>query len=137
MHKIKIVFWLIIILVVAYFVSMNTQPLVSVNLLPEYKTKEYPLALVIVASMVVGAFIVLLFTVIDWISYKIEKRKLKKLLQECEKEKSHLKDEVLKLQGEIEALKEEKIKGEEDGALRQGLHEGKEEKQPDSKEAVS
>jgi uncharacterized integral membrane protein len=126
LNKLKLFFWLIIIFAVAYFVSVNTEPEVSVKILPNYTISQVPMALVAVTGMVVGAFIVLIFTVIDWFSYKMEKRRLNKQIE-------HLKEELKKCQENL-TIKEE----EEDGTIRQGLHEGesnpKEPKQPPSEE---
>ncbi len=117
LNKIKLVIWLIVLLLVAYFVSMNVQPSLSVKLLPNYQTPEIPLALIIIASMILGAVLILMFTITDWISFKIEKMKLKrqissleKQLKNTESEKEKLKEEIERLQGEIEVLKaQEKI----------------------------
>ncbi len=135
LNKIKLFFWLIIILAVAYFVSVNTEPKVSVKLLPNYQTPEASISLVAVISMVVGAFIVLIFTVIDWFSYKMEKRKLKKQLAHLEEDLNKCRKEKEELEKEIEKLTKEKAfpeneslnlekEEEENGTLRQGLHEG-------------
>ncbi|WP_457622600.1 LapA family protein [Persephonella sp.] len=112
LNKIKLILWLIILLAVAYFVSMNTQPSISVNLLPTYKTPEIPLALVIIISVILGAVLILIFTITDWISFKIEKLKLKKeisglekSIKKCNEEKEKLNEEIKKYQEEIELLK--------------------------------
>ncbi|MDQ7056802.1 MAG: lipopolysaccharide assembly protein LapA domain-containing protein [Persephonella sp.] len=124
-NKIKLILWLIILLAVAYFVSMNTTPKVSVNILPTLKTPEIPLALVIIVSIIIGAVLILIFTITDWISYKIDRIKLGRNIKNLEKEVERLKKQleekeqtVKKLKGEMEVLKnKEKItvkKGEEE-----------------------
>ncbi|WP_457623765.1 LapA family protein [Persephonella sp.] len=112
LNKIKLILWLIILLAVAYFVSMNTQPNVSVNILPTYKTPEIPLALIIIISVILGAVLILIFTITDWFTFKIEKLKLKKeisnfekKLKKCEEEKEKIIKEKEKLKEEIELLK--------------------------------
>ncbi|WP_456402479.1 LapA family protein [Persephonella sp.] len=112
LNKIKLILWLIILLAVAYFVSMNTQPNVSVNILPTYKTPEIPLALIIIISVILGAVLILIFTITDWFTFKIEKLKLKKeisnfekKLKKCEEEKEKIAKEKEKLKEEIELLK--------------------------------
>ncbi|NPA57665.1 MAG: DUF1049 domain-containing protein [Aquificae bacterium] len=114
-NKIKLIIWLAILLVVAYFVSMNTTPNVSVNILPNLKTPEIPLALVIIVSIIIGAVLILLFAITDWIAYKIDKmkmgRKLKQLekeLKKCREENQQKLEQIKKLEGEIELLKSEK-----------------------------
>ncbi|WP_457638914.1 lipopolysaccharide assembly protein LapA domain-containing protein [Persephonella sp.] len=114
-NKIKLIIWLAILLAVAYFVSMNTSPNVSVNILPTLKTPEIPLALVIIVSIIIGAVLILLFAITDWIAYKIDRMKLGRKLKQTEKElercrqEIHKKDEeIKKLEGEIEVLKSEK-----------------------------
>ncbi len=111
-NKIKLILWLIILLAVAYFVSMNTSPKVSVNILPTLKTPEIPLALVIIVSIIIGAILILIFTITDWISYKIDKIKLNRNIKSLEKEMEKLKKQletkeetIKKLEGEIEILK--------------------------------
>ncbi|RMA96188.1 lipopolysaccharide assembly protein LapA domain-containing protein [Hydrogenothermus marinus] len=114
-NKIKLIFWLIILLAVAYFVSMNVQPSVSINILPTLKTPQLPLALIIIISMIIGAIVILLFAITDWFSFKIEKLKVirqlnltKNELEKCQKENEKLKKEVedLKKQLEIEKNKQ-------------------------------
>lgn len=115
LNKIKLIIWLIILLAVAYFVSMNVQPSVSINILPTLKTPQLPLALIIIISMIIGAIIILLFAITDWFSFKIEKLKVtrqlnltKNELEKCQKENEKLKKEVedLKKQLEIEKNKQ-------------------------------
>jgi uncharacterized integral membrane protein len=130
LNKIKLILWLIILLAVAYFVSMNTQPSISVNLLPTYKTPEIPLALVIIISVILGAVLILIFTITDWVSFKIEKLKLKKEIsnlekniKRCSEEKDKLNESIKKLQEEIETLKSKQnvavkeVEVKEDGTL--------------------
>ncbi|MBK3332753.1 DUF1049 domain-containing protein [Persephonella atlantica] len=120
-NKIKLILWLIILLAVAYFVSMNTSPKVSVNILPTLKTPEIPVALIIIVSIIIGAVLILIFTITDWISYKIDKIKLNRNIKSLEKEVEKLKKQleekqqtVKKLEGEIEILKnKEKITAKE------------------------
>ncbi|NPA16720.1 LapA family protein [Persephonella sp.] len=114
-NKIKLIIWLIILLAVAYFVSMNTSPSVSVNILPTLKTPEIPLALVIIVSIIIGAVLILLFAITDWIAYKIDRMKLsrklkqnEKELEKCRQELQKKEEEIKKLEGEVEILKNEK-----------------------------
>jgi len=114
-NKIKLIIWLIILLAVAYFVSMNTSPNVSVNILPTLKTPEIPLALVIIVSIIIGAVLILFFAITDWFAYKIDRIKLSRKLKHTEKELEKCKqnlqekeEEIKKLKGEIEILKNEK-----------------------------
>lgn len=99
--KIKLIIWLVILLLVAYFVSMNVEPQVSIRLLPTYKTPEVPMALIIIFSMIVGALVILIFTITDWISFKIEKLKLKRQI-------NLLKSDLETCQKKIKKLEEEK-----------------------------
>ncbi|WP_028950058.1 LapA family protein [Sulfurihydrogenibium subterraneum] len=89
LSKIRFVIWLIILLLVAYFVAMNTTS-VSVNLIPGYQTVPMPLSIVIIFSAVIGAIFALTLTIGDWIKFKMEISKLNKQLQNCEKEKQVL-----------------------------------------------
>lgn len=89
LSKIRLIIWLIILLLVAYFVAMNTTT-VSVNLIPGYQTVPMPLSVVIVFSAVIGAILALIFTLGDWIKFKLEINRLNKQLQNCEKEKQLL-----------------------------------------------
>ncbi len=113
--KIKLVFWLILLLVVAYFVSMNTEPKVSVNILPpDIRIENVPMALVIIFSVILGGLLVLIIAITDWFSYKIEKLKLKRKLnlitydyEDCKKESEKLKEENTKLKAEVETLQKQ------------------------------
>ncbi|NPA54531.1 MAG: LapA family protein [Aquificae bacterium] len=135
-NKLKLFLWLIIIIFIAYFASINTEPMVSVKLPPDYVTPKAPIGFVLVVSMVVGAFLVLMFTIIDWLSYKMDKRKLRKQIARLEVELERAKKEKEKLQEELRKLKEEnfflkekqpeKSEVKENGSVRQGLHERKE-----------
>lgn len=121
--KIKLILWLIILLCVAYFVSMNTTPSVSVNILPNLKTPEIPLALVIIVSIIIGALMIIIFAITDWIAYRIDKLKLQrniknleKELDKCRKEIQQREEQIKKLEGEVELLKsEQKISVKEEG----------------------
>ncbi len=114
-NKIKLILWLVILLAVAYFVSMNTTPKISVNILPTFKTPEIPLAIVIIVSIIIGAVLILLFTITDWIAYKIDKIKLsrnikylKNELENCRSQIKQKEDQIKKLEEEIQILKNEK-----------------------------
>ena len=120
LNKIKIILWLIILLAVAYFVSMNIEPKISINVLPTYQTPEMPLAIIIILSMIIGAILILFFTITDWFSFKIEKLKLKRQLniikdklEKCEKETNKLKEELNteKKKQRINAQQEERKNG--------------------------
>lgn len=84
--KIRFAVWLFIMVVVAYFVAMNNIS-VSINLLPGYETIPLPLSVIIVISIVLGAILTLIVAIGDWIKFKIEIAKLKKQIEECEKER--------------------------------------------------
>lgn len=87
--KIRFIIWLFILVIVAYFVAMNNLS-ISVNIFPGYATIPLPLSVVIVISIVLGAILTLIITIGDWIKFKIEISKLKKQLEECEKERKSL-----------------------------------------------
>ncbi|MGC8868475.1 MAG: LapA family protein [Sulfurihydrogenibium sp.] len=86
LNKIIFIIWLVIMLLVAYFVSMNSTS-ISVNLIPGYQTVPLPLSIVIIASLIIGAILAVILTVENWIKSKLEIKKLKKQLENCEKEK--------------------------------------------------
>ncbi|MGC9006181.1 MAG: lipopolysaccharide assembly protein LapA domain-containing protein [Sulfurihydrogenibium sp.] len=86
LNKIRFIIWLVIMLLVAYFVSMNSTS-ISVNLIPGYQTVPLPLSIVIIVSLIIGAILAVIFTIGDWIKFKLEIKKLKKQLENCEKEK--------------------------------------------------
>ncbi len=119
--KIRLVIWLIILLLVAYFVSMNTQPSVAIKLLPTYETPQLPLALIIILSMILGAIMILMFTITDWFVFKVEKLKLKRQLnltkhelEKCQKKNKELEEEINKLKEELDLTKKQQnIKVEE------------------------
>jgi peptidoglycan hydrolase CwlO-like protein len=91
---------------------MNTEPKVSVNILPpDIKIQDVPMALVIVFSMILGGLLVLIIAITDWFSYKIDKLKLKRKLnlitydfENCQKENEKLKEENATLKTEVENL---------------------------------
>ncbi|WP_297887382.1 LapA family protein [Sulfurihydrogenibium sp.] len=87
--KIRLIIWLFILLLVAYFVAMNTTT-VSINLVPGYQTVPMPLSIIIIFSTIIGAILALILTIGDWIKFKLEINKLNKQLQNCEKEKQLL-----------------------------------------------
>lgn len=102
--KIKLILWLIILLLTAYFVSMNTQPQISIKLLPNYETPQIPLAIVIILSVVIGAFLILIFTITDWIAFKFEKLKLKRKMSSLEKDLEKCKKSIKSLEKENKSL---------------------------------
>ncbi|WP_029521182.1 lipopolysaccharide assembly protein LapA domain-containing protein [Persephonella sp. IF05-L8] len=104
-NKIKLILWLIILLAVAYFVSMNTSPNVSVKILPTLQTPEIPLALIIIASIIIGAALIIIFAITDWIAYKIDKMKLSRNLKSAEKELAKCKQQLEEKDKKIEELK--------------------------------
>ncbi|EDP72916.1 lipopolysaccharide assembly protein LapA domain-containing protein [Hydrogenivirga sp. 128-5-R1-1] len=115
LSKIKLIIWLLILLAVAYFVSMNVQPSVSVKILPTLNTPELPLALIIIISMIIGALVIILMALSDWLAFQVEKLKIKRQLnltkdelEKCQKENEKLKkeNEELKNQLEIEKKKQ-------------------------------
>jgi cell division protein FtsL len=86
---------------------MNTQPNISIKLLPSYETPQIPLAIVIILSIVIGAVLILIFTITDWISFKIEKLKLKRKISSLEKELENCKKSIKSLEEENKNLKEQ------------------------------
>jgi len=123
LSKIKLIIWLLILLAVAYFVSMNVQPTVSVKILPNLNTPELPLALIIIISMIIGALVIILIALSDWLTFQVEKLKIKRQLnltkdelEKCQKETEKLKEEneELKKQVEIEKKKQNIIVKEEE-----------------------
>ena len=115
LSKIKLIIWLLILLAVAYFVSMNVQPKVSVKILPTLNTPELPLALIIIISMIIGALVIIIMALSDWLAFQVEKLKIKRQLnltkdelEKCQKENEKLKkeNEELKKQIEIEKKKQ-------------------------------
>ncbi|WP_297454567.1 lipopolysaccharide assembly protein LapA domain-containing protein [Persephonella sp.] len=104
-NKIKLILWLIILLAVAYFVSMNTSPNVSVKILPTLQTPEIPLALIIIASIIIGAALIIIFAITDWIAYKIDKMKLSRNLKSTEKELAKCRQQLEEKDKKIEELK--------------------------------
>ncbi len=116
--KIKLIFWLVVLLIVAYFVSMNTETRVSVNILPpDFRIEDVPLALVIIFSAILGGLVILIFAVTDWLAYKIDKLKIKRQLnllksdyEDCQKENKKLEEENNKFKAELETLKEQLAK---------------------------
>ncbi len=89
LSKIRFIVWLFILILVAYFVAMNNMS-VSVNIFPGYATIPLPLSVLMVISIVLGAILTLIIAISDWIRFKIEISKLKKQLDECEKERKSL-----------------------------------------------
>jgi type III secretory pathway component EscU len=122
LSKIKLILWLFILLAVAYFVSMNTQPSISVKILPTLSTPEMPLALIIIISMIIGALIIILMALSDWMAFQVEKLKIKRQLnltkdelEKCKKENQTIKEENEKLKKELEIeRKKQNIKVEEE-----------------------
>lgn len=93
LSKIKLILWLTVLVVVAYFVAMNNTT-VTINLLPGYQTVPVPLSVVIIFSITVGAVIALIFTIGDWIKFKLEISKLSRELQNCQSEKKTLEQKL-------------------------------------------
>lgn len=93
LSKVRLILWLIILLLVAYFVAMNTGN-VSVNLLPGYQTVPLPLSIVIIFSVIIGIILALTLTITDWIRFNIERSKLNKRLQICLEEKAKLEQKI-------------------------------------------
>ncbi|WP_457626153.1 lipopolysaccharide assembly protein LapA domain-containing protein [Persephonella sp.] len=82
-----------------------------------------PLALVIIVSIIIGALMIIIFAITDWIAYRIDKLKLQrniknleKELDKCRKEIQQKEEQIKKLEGEVELLKsEQKISVKEEG----------------------
>jgi uncharacterized integral membrane protein len=90
LSKIRFILWLFTLLIAGYFVATNNIS-VTVNLLPGYQTVPFPLSIIILISIIIGAMLAILITIGDWIKLKIEISRLKKQLEICEKEKKSLK----------------------------------------------
>ena len=102
--KIKLIFWLLAILIVAYFVSMNSEPKISITIFPNVQTKPLPLSLVIVGSIILGTVLILILTITDWIMFKIENLKSKKRIKSLEKEVKNLQERLEKCNKEKEEI---------------------------------
>ncbi|GAB6072378.1 hypothetical protein JCM14244_07550 [Venenivibrio stagnispumantis] len=100
LSKIKLLFWLIILLLVAYFVAMNSQIQVVVNLIPGYQTMPLPLSLVIIFSIIIGAVLVLILAITDWINFKLEWMKIKKEMEKLRLENENLKSQLDKIKSQ-------------------------------------
>ncbi|MEZ0322931.1 MAG: LapA family protein [Hydrogenothermaceae bacterium] len=85
LSKLRLIIWLFILLIVAYFVAMNNTT-VTVNLLPGYQTVPMPLSIVIIFSVIIGSILAIILTIGDWIRFKIENSKLSKQLKDCQQE---------------------------------------------------
>jgi len=105
LSKIKLLFWLIILLLVAYFVAMNSQIQVVVNLIPNYQTVPLPLSLVIIFSIIIGAILVLILAITDWINFKLEWIKIKKEMEKLKLENENLKSQLNKINNEKQEIK--------------------------------
>jgi uncharacterized integral membrane protein len=115
LSKIRFIIWLLIIFVVAFFVSMNSEPKISIKLFPGYQTEPLPLSIVIVGSLIMGAILILIMAITDWLKFKIETVKLKTRVSKLEKELKKCQEERDKLSQELTKLKEENQKQVDDG----------------------
>jgi len=82
----RLIFWVAIILLVAFFVIFNVEPKVEVHVVPGKTLHDIPLALVIIVSFVVGLLCGVVLSLSQIIKYKLETRKLKKEKEKLEKE---------------------------------------------------
>lgn len=94
LSKIKFVLWLLIILVVAFFVSMNSEPKISIKILPGYQTIPLPLSLIIISSIIIGALLILFMAISDWITFKLEEIKTKKKINSLQSQIDELKKKL-------------------------------------------
>jgi len=115
LSKIRFIIWLLIIFIVAFFVSMNSEPKISIKLFPGYQTTPLPLSIVIVGSLIMGAILILIMAITDWLKFKIETVKLKTKVSKLEKELKNCQGEREKLSQELTKLKEENQKQVDDG----------------------
>ncbi len=92
--KIRLIFWLIAILIIAYFVSINSEPRISITIFPNVKTQPLPLSLIIVGSLILGTILILIIAITDWIVFYIEKSKLKKKIKNLERDIKELKEKL-------------------------------------------
>ena len=105
LKKFKFAIWLIIILVVAYFVSMNSEPKVSIKIFFGYQTIPLPLSLIIIGSAILGALLILILAINDWLIFKMEKIKLSRHISELENKLKNCEQEKEKLSIELNLLK--------------------------------
>ncbi len=103
--KIRLIFWLIAILIIAYFVSINSEPRISITLFPNVKTQPLPLSLIIVGSLILGTILILIIAISDWIVFYLEKAKLKKKIKSLEKDLDNLRRELEKCNKNLESYK--------------------------------
>ncbi|GEM_PF-710777 len=83
---VRLVFWVAIILLVAFFVIFNVEPRVEVHVLPGKSIQDIPLALVIIISFVAGLLSGVILSLSQIIKYKLEGRRLRKEKEKLEKE---------------------------------------------------
>jgi uncharacterized integral membrane protein len=107
LSKIRFIVWLLILFVVAFFVSMNSEPKISIKLFPNYQTEPLPLSIVIIGSLITGAIIILIMAITDWLKFKIEIVKIRSKLSKAEKELNRCKEEGNKVREENTRLQEE------------------------------
>ncbi|RUM57308.1 MAG: DUF1049 domain-containing protein [Persephonella sp.] len=105
LSKIRLIFWLIAILIIAYFVSINSEPRISITLFPNIKTQPLPLSLIIVGSLILGTILILIIAITDWIVFYIEKSKLKKKIKSLERDLNDLKNELERCSKDLEDCK--------------------------------
>ncbi len=74
----RLIFWIVIILLVAFFVIFNVEPKVQVHLFPGATLENIPLALVIIVSFILGLLSGVILSLSQVIKYKLKIRKLEK-----------------------------------------------------------
>ena len=82
----RLIFWVAIILLVAFFVIFNVEPRVEVHVLPGKTLENIPLALVIIVSFIAGLLTGVLLALSQVIKHRLELRKLRKEKEKLEKE---------------------------------------------------
>ncbi len=105
LSKIRLIFWLIAILIIAYFVSINSEPRISITIFPNVKTQPLPLSLIIVGSLILGTILILIIAISDWIVFYLEKAKLKKKIKSLEKDLDNLRKELEKCNKNLESYR--------------------------------
>ncbi len=75
---IRLILWIIVILLVAFFVIFNVEPKIKVHLLPGITLEDIPLALIIIISFILGLLSGIILFLGQLIKYQLELRKVKK-----------------------------------------------------------
>lgn len=74
----RLILWIIIVLLIAFFVIFNVEPKVQIHLFPGITLENIPLALVIIISFILGLLSGMILFLGQIIKYQLELRKAKK-----------------------------------------------------------